>query len=149
MVNYLLVSPFTICGKILERIIFNQVFGFIEKKTNYFPPVNQVFDQRTLLWKWTSINCSQHLCRFDQNPSLAITGNFSNTVTAFDKVRHKGLLYKVETFGISGKLHKLFQSFLNKMFQRVCLNGQSSSWLPNWQWFLRFQFLYLSSSWYT
>ena len=49
MVNYLLVSPFTICGKILERIIFNQVFGFIEKKTNYFPPVNQVFDQRTLV----------------------------------------------------------------------------------------------------
>ena len=149
MVNYLLVSPFTICGKILERIIFNQVFGFIEKKKkNYFPLVIQVFDQRALV-KWTSINCSQHLCRLDQNPSLAITGKFSNTVKAFDKVRHKGLLYKVETFGISGKLHKLFQSFLNKMFQRVGLNCQSSSWLTNWQWFLRFQFLDLSSSWYT
>lgn len=148
MVNYLLVSPFTRCGKILERIIFNQVFGFIEKKQITFPQSIR-FLTNGLLWKWTSINCSQHLCRFDQNPSLAITGNFSNTVTAFDKVRHKGLLYKVETFGISGKLHKLFQSFLNKMFQRVCLNGQSSSWLPNWQGFLRFQFLYLSSSWYT
>ena len=123
-------------------------FYWKKKKTNYFPLVIQVFDQRTLV-KWTSINCSQHLCRLDQNPSLAITGKFSNTVKAFDKVRHKGLLCKVETFGISGKLHKLFQSFLNKMFQRVGLNGQSSSWLTNWQGFLRFQFLDLSSSWYT
>ena len=135
-------------AKFLKELYLIKFLVLLKKKQITFPQSIR-FLTNGLLWKWTSINCSQHLCRFDQNPSLAITGNFSNTVTAFDKVRHKGLLYKVETFGISGKLHKLCQSFLNKMFQRVCLNGQSSSWLPNWQGFLRFQFLYLSSSWYT
>ena len=32
--------------------------------------------------------------------------------------------------GISGNLHKLFQSFLSDRFQGVVLNGQSSNWLP-------------------
>ena len=47
---------------------------------------------------------------------------------AFDKVWHGGFLYKLETVGISGNLHNLFQSFLSDRFQRVVLSGQSSNW---------------------
>ena len=31
---------------------------------------------------------------------------------------------------ISGKLYKLIKSYLNDRFQRVVLNGQTSSWRP-------------------
>ena len=47
---------------------------------------------------------------------------------AFDKVWHDGLIYKLKTFGITGKLLSLLQDFLSDRFQRVALNGQYSEW---------------------
>ena len=32
---------------------------------------------------------------------------------------------------ISGTLYKLLKSYLNDRFQRVVLNGQTSSWIPS------------------
>ena len=55
-------------------------------------------------------------------------GTFLDIFKAFDKVWHKGLLFKLETIGIFGSLLKLFQSFLCNMQQRVALNGQHSNW---------------------
>ena len=49
---------------------------------------------------------------------------------AFAKVWHEGLLYKLESFGISGKLLDPFRSFFNDRHQRVVLNGQLSDWAP-------------------
>ena len=65
---------------------------------------------------------------FDHNPSLEVRGNFLDISKAFDKVWHDGLLYKLESFGISGNLLKLFHSYLNNRQQRVVLNGQYSKW---------------------
>ena len=50
---------------------------------------------------------------FDHNPTLEVRGNFLDISKAFDKVWHDGLLYKLESFGISGNLLKLFHSYLN------------------------------------
>ena len=36
---------------------------------------------------------------------------FLDISKAFDKIWHEGLLFKLETIGISGNLLKLFQSF--------------------------------------
>ena len=41
-----------------------------------------------------------------------------------------GLLFKLESFGIRGKLLNLLEDYLSNKFQRVLLNGQESSWLP-------------------
>ena len=49
---------------------------------------------------------------------------------AFDKVCHKGLLFKLERIGISGDVLSLLKSFLSNRFQRVVTNGQYSSWSP-------------------
>ena len=49
---------------------------------------------------------------------------------AFDKVWRQGLLFKLESFGIRGKLLNLLEDHLSNRFQRVLLNGQESSWLP-------------------
>ena len=56
--------------------------------------------------------------------------NFSDISKAFYKVWHEGLLFKLETSGVSGNLLKLFQSFLSDRQQRVVLNGQHSNWAP-------------------
>ena len=39
-----------------------------------------------------------------------------------------GLIYKLKTFGLSGKLLTLLNSFLNGGFERVVFSGKSFEW---------------------
>ena len=52
-------------------------------------------------------------------------GVFLDISRAFDKVWHKGLMYKLQQKGISGELLKILVDFLNNRKQRIVLNGQS------------------------
>ena len=54
---------------------------------------------------------------------------FLDISKAFDKVWHEGLLYKLKSMGISGELYDLLENYLSGRFQRVVLNGQTSSFL--------------------
>ena len=49
---------------------------------------------------------------------------------AFDKVWQKGFLYKLKSMSISGELYNLLENYLSGRFQRIVLNGQTSSWRP-------------------
>ena len=44
---------------------------------------------------------------FDFNPPLEVKSVFLDISKAFDKVWHKGLLYKLKSLGISGELYNL------------------------------------------
>ena len=46
----------------------------------------------------------------------------------FDKVWHKGIIFKLKQNGISGKLLSVLSDFLKDRKQRVILNEQVSSW---------------------
>ena len=52
---------------------------------------------------------------------------FFDISKAFDRVWHKGLIYKLRTIGIQGTLLKWFTSYLTNRQQRVVINGKSSS----------------------
>ena len=65
---------------------------------------------------------------FDCNPSLEVRSVFLDMSKAFEKVWHQGLLYKVNSMGISGELYDLLGNYLSGRFQSVVLNGQISSW---------------------
>ena len=65
---------------------------------------------------------------FDYNPSVDIRGIFLDISKAFDKVLHDGLIFKLQRYGIDGKLLKLLKSYLKDRQQRVLLNEQTSSW---------------------
>ena len=45
---------------------------------------------------------------------------------AFDKVWHKGLLHKLQSYGITGKILAVIKSFLSNRKMKVVLDGQSS-----------------------
>ena len=53
---------------------------------------------------------------------------FCNVSKAFDRVWHKGLLYKLQTFGISGPLLAWFNEYLDSRRQRVVLPSAVSDW---------------------
>ena len=61
-------------------------------------------------------------------PRLWSTWWFFYISKAFDKVWHKGLIYKLEQNGIGGYLLKILTDFSKSRKQRVVLNGQHSSW---------------------
>ena len=60
--------------------------------------------------------------------SLEVRSVFLDISKAFDKVWHKGLLYKLKSMGISGELYNLLENYLSGRFQRVVSNGQTLSW---------------------
>ena len=53
---------------------------------------------------------------------------FCDISKAFDRVWHKGLLFKLKSAGVSGLLLTWFSDYLNDRKQRVVLPGASSSW---------------------
>ena len=125
--NYHPVSLLPICSKIFERIIYNPVFLYLESNNLLTP--NQFRPNDSCINQFLSIVHNIY-SDFDEYPSLEVRSNFLDISKAFDKVWHKGLIFKLETFSISGNLLKLFQSFLCDRQQRVVLNGQYSKWAP-------------------
>ena len=68
------------------------------------------------------------LMAFDQYPTRETRAVFLDISKAFDKVWHEGLISKLKSNGIQGKLLNLIISFLSNRQQRVVLNGKSSVW---------------------
>ena len=64
---------------------------------------------------------------FDCNPPLDVRGTFSDISKSFDKVWYKELIFKLQTYGINGKLLNLMQDYLLLRQQQIVLNGQTSS----------------------
>ena len=53
---------------------------------------------------------------------------FLDISKAFDRVWHKGLLFKLKRIGIYGPLYILLENHLKNRKQRVVLNGQTTEW---------------------
>ena len=116
-----------ICGKAFERIIFNSMFKyFIEN--NVLSPNQLGFIPGDLCVQQLISITHEIYNAFDCNPSLEVRGVFLDISKAFDKVWHDGLIYKLKPNGINGDLLRLIENFLSDRFQRVALNGQTSSW---------------------
>ena len=123
--NYRPVSLLPICGKIFERLIFNEMFRFliennlISSNQSGFNPgdscINQLLSITHEIYK-----------PFDDG--FEVRGVFLDISKAFDKVWHKGIIFKLQQNGISGKLLRVLSDFLKDRKQRVILNGQFSSW---------------------
>ena len=99
--HYRPISLLPICGKILEKIIFNQLYSFltnnnlITKNQSGFRPRDSCSNQ--LLDLIDTIHKS-----FDATPTLEVRAVFMDISKAFDKVWHDGLIFKLEQNGVSG-----------------------------------------------
>ena len=123
--NYRPVSFLPICGKIFERLLYNEIFSFfienglISQKQSGFKPgdscINQLLSITHEIYK-----------SFDDG--WEVRGVFLDISKAFDKVWHQGVLFKLKQSGISGNLLKIMEDFLANRYQRVVLNGQAPKW---------------------
>ena len=123
--NYRPISLLPICGKVLEKLIFNHLYFYLQtnnlitKNQSGFRPGDSTTNQ--LLYLIDEIHQA-----FDCTESFEVRAVFLDISKAFDKVWHKGLIFKLEQNVISGCLLKLFQDYLNNRKQRVVLNGSFS-----------------------
>ena len=123
--NYRPVSLLPICGKIFERLIYNNLFEYfiendlISQNQSGFKPGDSCINQL--------ISITHEIYQsFDDG--LEVRGVFLDISKAFDKVWHEGLIYKLKQNGVKGNLLETLTNFLNDRKQRVVLNGQHSKW---------------------
>ena len=127
--NYRPISLLPIFGKILEKIIFDDLYAhFFEN--NIISEHQSGFRKGDSTIKQLLSICHDIYKAFDQNPPLEARGVFLDISKAFDKVWHAGLLFKLHIHGVSGKLYSIISSFLEHRYQRVTIEGVESPWHP-------------------
>ena len=123
--NYRPISLLPSCGKIFERLIFNEMFIYfsanklISKNQSGFQPGNSCINQLLSITYeiFTSLD-----------NGLEVRSVFLDISKAFDKVWHEGLIFKLKQNDISGELLHILSDFVSSRKQKVALNGQNSSW---------------------
>ena len=106
--KYRPISLLPICGKILEKIIFNNIYKYLT--SNHVITKNQ---SGFLL----SDSTTNQLMYIDDEIHQALF--FLDISKAFDKVWHDRLIFKLKQNDVSGSLLMLFQNYLNIRKQRV------------------------------
>lgn len=123
--NYRPISLLSTIGKVLEKIIHKHVFNYFRDhniitalQSGFVPgdsTVNQLVDIYNTFCK-----------ALDEGKEVRAI--FCDISKAFDRVWHKGLLFKLHSVGISGPLLLWFTDYLQNRKQRVVLPGVNSTW---------------------
>ena len=112
-------------SKAFDKVIHKHVFNFFHDnniisslQSGFIPgysTVNQLIDIYNTFCKAL-------------NDGLEVRAVFCDISKAFDRVWHKGLIRKLKSVGITGKLLEWFCNYLSDRKQHVVLNGVSSDW---------------------
>ena len=126
--NYRPISLLPIFGKIFEKVLYNNLFGYLQE--NKFLSDNQSGFRSGDSCTSQLLSITHEIYKsFDGSPSLETRGVFLDISKAFDKVWHEGLLFKLKGYGMDGDFYKILKNYLPNRKQRTVLCGQSSSWL--------------------
>ena len=125
--NYRPISLLPICGKLFEKITFDEIYTHLQENNLLSPKQSGFRPGDPTINQLLSIT-NEILMAFDQYPTRETRAVFLDISKAFDKVWHEGLISKLKSNGIQGKLLNLIISFLSNRQQRVVLNSKSSEW---------------------
>ena len=122
--NYRPISLISCVGKSFERIVFKNVYNHLMANS--------------LIYKFQSgflpgHSTVHHLIEVIHHTCLALENYettcqiFCDISKAFDRVWHRGLILKLEKYGIHGNLLAWFANYLCNRSQSVCVDGTYSS----------------------
>ena len=117
--DYMPISLLPICGKMLEKIIFNNLYHYLNS--------NNLINRNQSVFRPGDSTNNQLLFLVDRN-SLEVRAVFLDISKAFDKVWHDNLIFKLKQNDISGNLFKLLANYLSNRKHRVVLNGSCSDY---------------------
>ena len=127
IINYRPVSLLPIFSKIFEKCIYDTLYNYFEENALFSSCQSGFRKGDSCISQLLSITHDIYK-NFDANPTLDTRGVFLDISKAFDRVWHKGLIFKLKSYGIVGSLLCLLDDFLSERFQRVVLSGKASAW---------------------
>ena len=124
-INYRPVSLLICLSKILEKIVFIRLYNFL-LEINFFTPFQSGFRPGDSTVNQLVLIVHKIYEAFEQGKEVQAV--FLDMTKAFDKVWHKGLLFKLKSLGITNPLLAWIKSYLTDRKQRVVIDGQASVW---------------------
>lgn len=120
--NFRPISILSTPAKVFESILYNRLFYHVKRFIN--PHQHGFFTGRSITSNLLNFSdfCTSTL---DFNGQVDVI--YTDFEKAFDKVDHLALLSRLNYFGLSSPLIKLFSSYLYKRTQYVSYNGAMSS----------------------
>ena len=115
--KYWPVSLLLICGKIFERLIFNEMFIYFS--TDKLISKNQSDSQPGGSCINELLTITHKTFTFLDN-ALKVRSVFLDTSKAFDKVWHQGLIFKLKQNNISGELLHILSDFFKQQETKGC-----------------------------
>ena len=123
--NYRPISLLPVSSKIFEKLLYDSMFKFftennlISLNQSGFKPGDSCVNQL--------LSITHQIFKSLDN-SHEVRSVLLDMSKAFDKVWHKGLIFKLKQNDISGNLLSTLTDFLTLRKERVVLNGQLFSW---------------------
>ena len=121
--NYRPISLLPISSKVFEKCIYKHIFNLIRdlitKRQSGFTINDLTMNQLLYIANMFSK-------ALDERKEVRVI--FFYISKAFDRVWHRGLLFKLKIMGIVGNLLLWFKDYLTNRKQRVAINGKESSW---------------------
>ncbi|CAB4045118.1 Hypothetical predicted protein, partial [Paramuricea clavata] len=124
-INYRPISLLASLSKVIEKVVFMRFYNFLldigflnPMQSGYRPgdsTVNQILYLTHKIYE-----------AFELGKEVRVV--FLDISKAFDRVWHKGLLYKLKLIGVRDPLLSWFESYLLDRKQRVVIDGQFSQW---------------------
>lgn len=125
--NYRPISLTSVPCKIMEHVIYSQIFNFLDSN-EFFHPSQHGFRK--------GLSCETQLAQFVHDLQTNLDCNiqtdsiFLDFAKAFDKVPHQRLLLKLSKLNLHPNIFRWLEEFLTNRSQSVYLNGHLSKPLP-------------------
>ena len=124
--NYRPISLLCYLGKLMERCMHKHIYNYL-KQNHVISPYQSGFQSGDSTINQLVYLNNKFLQALDEAKEIRVV--FCDVSKAFDRVWHKGLLFKLKSAGCSSQLLEWFSSYLSNRRQRVCFKGCNSSWL--------------------
>jgi hypothetical protein len=123
--NYRPISLLSCISKVFEKTLFDPLYKFcvdnnlLTERNSGFKQLDSTVNQLVHITHsiYQGLDAKQNVCSV-----------FLDISKAFDRVYHKGLIFKLKQLGITGNLLSLLTSYLDNRYHRVVVNGQCSEW---------------------
>jgi hypothetical protein len=123
--NYRPISLLSCVGKVLEKCVFKRLNNYF-LDNNLLTPLQSGFRQNdSTVYQLTEVY-NTFASALDDGKEIRTV--FCDISKAFDKVWHRGLIFKLNQLGITGKLLEWLKDYLSDRKQRVVINSKQSSW---------------------
>ena len=125
--NYRPVSLLSGVGKIQEKLVFKHIYNHMNDNNLLYKYQSGFLPSHSTTFQLLDIY--HHICQsFDNNQYSCMV--FCDLSKAFDRVWHKGLIFKLKQYGINGELLNWIIDYLNDRQQRVIVKGHKSDYKP-------------------